>query len=74
MDDTQLFLVRVWQRQCQFHASVRDIADEAPIAFTRAEDLTAFLVRAAAAAAPSATDPNADPNTEPSADAPRRTR
>jgi hypothetical protein len=42
--DTQLFLVRVWQHLAQFRASVRGVDEEEPHLFTEPAQVTEFLV------------------------------
>lgn len=44
MDDTQLFVLRVWLHQGQFRASVRDASEEEPRLFSEPTQLTEFLV------------------------------
>lgn len=43
MDETRLFLVRVWQRPSTFRASVRDLDHSEPRLFTDAHQLGDFL-------------------------------
>ena len=51
MGDTQLFLVRVWQAQLRFRASVRPPAGGEPHLFTEPAQVGEFLRAASAAAA-----------------------
>lgn len=46
MDDTSLFLLRVWLHQGQFRASVRGASEEEPRLFTEPGQVTEFLVAA----------------------------
>lgn len=60
MDDTRLYLVRVWQQASQFRASVRAADDDEAQLFTAPDALGAFFAEhAATAAAPAAPAPRA---------------
>lgn len=61
MNDTQIFLLRVWQELGQFRASLRGVDEELPRLFTEPAQLTAFLEHAVAAPVPR-TQLNLDPS------------
>lgn len=43
MEETQLFVLRVWVQRGQFRASVRAVSEEVPRLFTEPGELTEFL-------------------------------